>query len=170
MAMVGLFWITEDCVYMGAEPTGTAAGVRLTGEGVEILGHEQGGRSWGWGEVRGLDVRDVAVRSARRRLASMAFDSVVALITGDGEQPPYFTVRVETEADGTIEANALIAVTGGIHTPDEYELSRTLLARLADGTATVGELVAWRREEPEDVAPTRDQQVALLRGWTAASV
>ncbi|MGX1223295.1 hypothetical protein RKD42_004554 [Streptomyces ambofaciens] len=170
MAMVGLFWISEDCVYLGAEPTGAAPGVRLTGDRVEILGEGQGGRSWKWDEVRGLDVRDVAVRSAGRRLASMAFDSVVVLFTGDGEHPPLFTVVVETEDDGTVEANALAAVTGGIHTPDEYALSRTLLARLADGTTTVGELVGWRRDEPGDVAPTRDQRLALLRAWTAASV
>lgn len=170
MAMVGLFWITEGCVYLGAKPAGAAPGVRLTGDGVEILGDGQGGRSWGWGEVRGLDVRDVAVRSAGRRLASMAFDSVVVLFTGDGEHPPLFTVCVETEGDGTVEASAPAAVAGGIHTPDEYDLSRTLLGRLVDGTTTVGELVGWRRDEPEDVAPTKEQRLALLRQWTAASV
>ncbi|MEU7402764.1 MULTISPECIES: hypothetical protein [unclassified Streptomyces] len=170
MTMVGLFWITEDCVYVGAEPTGTAPGARLTEDGVEILGLGQGGRSWTWDEVTGLDVRDVAVRSAARRLASMAFDSVLVLITGDGELPPAFTVRVETEHEGAVEANVLAAVTGGIHTPDEYALSRTLLTRLADGTTPVGELTDWRRDEPDDVAPTRDQRLALLRQWTAASV
>lgn len=156
MAMVGLFWITEGCVYLGAKPAGAGPGVRLTEGGVEIL------------EI--LDVRDVAVRSAGRRLASMAFDSVVVLITGDGEQPPLFTVLVETEGDGTVEASVLAAVTGGIHTPDEYDLSRALLARLADGTTTVGELLRWRRDEPEDVAPAKDQRLALLREWTAATV
>lgn len=100
----------------------------------------------------------------------MAFDSVVVLITGDGEQPPLFTVLVETEGDGTVEASVLAAVTGGIHTPDEYDLSRALLARLADGTTTVGELLRWRRDEPEDVAPAKDQRLALLREWTAATV
>ncbi|MFA3877368.1 hypothetical protein ABS735_27420 [Streptomyces sp. MMCC 100] len=77
---------------------------------------------------------------------------------------------METEDDGTVEADAMAAVTGGIHTPDEYALSRTLLARLADGTTTVGELLGRRRDEPADVAPTKDQRVALLREWTAASV
>ncbi|MET9355226.1 hypothetical protein ABZY14_19910 [Streptomyces sp. NPDC006617] len=169
MAMVGLFWITEGCVYVGAKPAGAAPGVRLTEGGLEILGQEQGRRAWAWDEVRGLDVRDVAVRSPARRLASMAFDSVVVLFTGDGEHPPAFTVLVETESDGTVEANVLAAVTGGIHTPDEYDLSRTLLTRLADGTTTVGELLGWRRDEPEDVAPTKEQRLALLRGWTAAA-
>ncbi|MFE9706152.1 hypothetical protein [Streptomyces sp. NPDC005930] len=111
----------------------------------------------------------MAVRSGRRRLASLAFDSVLVLITGDGEHPPLFTVCVETEDDGTVEASAPAAVVGGIHTPDEYALSRTLLARLADGTTTVGELTGWRRAEPADVAPARDRRLALLREWTAAA-
>ncbi|MGC9442060.1 hypothetical protein [Streptomyces sp. WG5] len=168
VAMVGLFWITEDAVYVGAEPVGTASGVRLTKDGVETLGLGQG-RFWAWDDVRGLDVQDVAVRSTARRLASMAFDSVYAMVTGDGEQPPAFTVRVETEDDGTVEATALAAVPGGIHTPDEYDLSRTLLTRLTTGATPVDDLLAWRRDEPEDVAPTRDQRLALLREWTTAS-
>ncbi|MFE0800540.1 hypothetical protein [Streptomyces sp. NPDC058812] len=166
MAMVGLFWITEDCVYVGAEPTGTAPGVRLTKDGVETLGSDQGGRSWPWASVGGIDVRDVAVRSTVRRLASMAFDSLVVLVTGDGEHPPAFTVRVETENDGPVETTALAAAPGGIHTPEEYDLSRTLLTRLAAGDTSVEDLLAWRRDEPEDVAPTRDEQLALLRHWT----
>ncbi|AQS68562.1 hypothetical protein [Streptomyces pactum] len=168
MAMVGLFWITEDCVYVGAEPTGTASGVRLTKDGVETLGLGQG-RFWAWDEVRGIDVRDVAVRSAARRLASMAFDSLVVLVTGDGEHPPAFTVRVETEHDGPVETDVLAAVPGGIHTPDEYDLSRALLTRLAAGATPVEDLLTWRRDEPEDVAPTRDERLALLRQWTTTS-
>ncbi|CAM5685840.1 hypothetical protein STENM327S_04096 [Streptomyces tendae] len=144
--------------------------MRPTEGGVEILGDGQGGRSWDWEEASGLDVCDVAVRSAGRRPASLASDSVVVLITGDGEHPPLFTVRVETRDDGPAEASALAAVTGGIHTPDEYELSRILLARLADGGTTVGELLGRRRDEPEDFAPTKDQRLALPREWTAASV
>ncbi|MGW7278340.1 hypothetical protein ACWGIV_08540 [Streptomyces sp. NPDC054844] len=167
MAMVGLFWITEDHVYVGAEPTGTAPGVRLTKDGVETLGSDQGGRFWSWGLVGGIDVQDVAVRSTARRLASMAFDSLVVLVTGDGEHPPAFTVRVETANDGPIEATALAAAPGGIHTPDEHALSRTLLTRLTTGDTPVENLLTWRRDEPADVAPTRDEQLALLRHWTA---
>jgi hypothetical protein len=168
MAMVGLFWITEDAVHVGAEPTGTAPGVRLSKDGVETLGLDQG-RFWAWDEVRGLDVRDVAVRSAARRLATMTIDSLLSLAIGDGELPPAFTVRVDTTTDGTVEASALAAVPGGIHTPDEYDLSRTLLTRLADGTTSVEDLLAWRRDEPEDVAPTREQRLALLRQWTSSA-
>ncbi|MET8245140.1 hypothetical protein ABZV31_12440 [Streptomyces sp. NPDC005202] len=39
---VGLFWITEDSAYVGAEPVGAACGVRLTGGGVEVPGTDRG--------------------------------------------------------------------------------------------------------------------------------
>jgi hypothetical protein len=67
MAMVGLFWITEGSVYLGAEPAGTASGLRLTADGVETLGsgHES---SWSRAEVRRIEAADVAVRSGARRL------------------------------------------------------------------------------------------------------
>ncbi|WP_320773181.1 hypothetical protein [Streptomyces sp. CRN 30] len=164
MTMVGLFWITDDHVYVGAEPVGAGPGVRLGKDGVEAVGSGQGA-FWGWDEVRGLDVRDVAVRSGARRLASLAFDALVVLATGDGEQPPAFTVAIESDG-GAVEVSALAAVHGGIHTPDEYELSRTLLGRFADGTADVSALLAWRRDRSaEDAEPGRKEQEELLRGW-----
>ncbi len=166
MAMVGLFWITDDSVYVGAEPVGTAPGVRLTTDGVETLGLGRG-ESWKWSEVRAIDVRDVAVRSAARRLVSLAFDALVAAVTGDGEQPPAYTVRVDS-ADGTTEVSVLSAVAGEIYTPVEYALSRTLLARLADGGTTVGELLAWRRDRTDGRTPPRAEREALLRKWTGS--
>ncbi|WP_049565952.1 hypothetical protein [Streptomyces sp. SBT349] len=163
MAMVGLFWITEDSVYLGAEPAGTASGVRLTEDGVEALGSDHG-TSWSWNEVRRIDVRDVPVRSTARRLASLAFDSLYVAVTGDGQLPPAYTVRVDT-ADGTAEVSVLSAVVGGTYAPAEYELSRTLLGRLADGSATVGDLLDWRRDHAADGAPPREEREALLRKW-----
>ncbi|MFD3589202.1 hypothetical protein [Streptomyces sp. NPDC058683] len=163
MALVGLFWITEDAVYLGAEPVGTASGVRLTEDGVEVLGTGHGTyRSWS--EVRRIDVRDVPVRSAGRRLVSMALDSLLVAVTGDGELPPAYTVRVET-AEDTVEVSVLSAVAGGIYQPVEYDLSRTLLTRLADGTTTVADLLAWRRDHTPDATPPREEREALLRKW-----
>lgn len=164
MAMVGLFWITEDCVYVGAEPVGTASAVRLTEQGVEALGINHG-MSWNWSEVRLLDVRDVAVRSAARRLASMAFDSLLVAVTGDGELPPAYTVRVEPVAGDAVDVSVLSAVSGGIYTPEEYVLSRTLLERLTDGRATVADLLAWRRDHAAEDTPSREEREALLRKW-----
>ncbi|MGW7410435.1 hypothetical protein ACWGI9_43375 [Streptomyces sp. NPDC054833] len=165
MAMVGLFWITEDCVYVGTEPVGTASAVRLTEHGVEALGVDHG-RSWSWSEVRRIEVRDVAVRSAARRFASVAFDSLVVLVTGDGVLPPAYTVRVETVADDTVDVSVFSAVTGGIYTPEEYDLSRTLLERLTDGRTPLTDLLAWRRDHPAESTPPREEREALLRKWT----
>lgn len=163
MAMVGLFWITEDAVYVGAEPIGTASGVRLTEDGVETLGLGNGA-AWSWEQVRRIEVGDLVVRSAGRRLASMALDSLVVLVTGDGVLPPAFTVHLET-ADDTVDVSALPAVAGGIYPQAERELSGTLLERLADGGAAVGDLLAWRREQPDDSTPRREEREALLRKW-----
>jgi hypothetical protein len=163
MAMVGLFWITEDSVYLGAEPAGAASGVRLTEDGVEALGTAHG-TPWTWREVRRIDVRDVPVRSSARRLASMAFDTLATAVSGLGEQPPAYTVCVET-VDDTAEVSVFSAVAGGIYTPDEYELSRTLLDRLVDGHASVADLLAWRRDQEADGTPPREEREALLRKW-----
>ncbi|TDC62127.1 hypothetical protein [Streptomyces hainanensis] len=166
MAMVGLFWITEDSVYLGARPVGGASGVRLTEGGVEALGDDHG-TSWSWPEVRRIDVRDVAVRSAARRFLSMTFETVYAAISGDGELPPHFTVRVET-ADDAGEVDVTSAVAGGIYTTGEYELSRALLDRLADGGATVRDLLAWRHDHASGDTPPREEREALLRKWAEA--
>ncbi|MFF5104665.1 hypothetical protein [Streptomyces sp. NPDC000134] len=163
MTMVGLFWITEDHVFVGAEPTGAAPGVRLTEDGVQCLGTDQGA-SWTWPEIRGLDVRDVAVRSPARRLVAIAADWVDVLLTTHVDQPPLFTVAVTT-ADGTVEADALTAAPSGVHTTAEYDLSRTLLARLATGTGTVGPPLAWRRARQDTGNPSRAEREDLLRAW-----
>ncbi|MFI8189356.1 hypothetical protein ACIF8T_11260 [Streptomyces sp. NPDC085946] len=164
MAMVGLFWITGDAVYVGAEPVGAGSGVRLTKDGVEVL--EAGrGTFWTWDDVCDIEPLDVAVRSAGRRLVSLAVDALTAAVTGDGELPPAFTVRVTT-ADASVEAAVAAAVTGGIYGPVEYELSRTLLKRLARGTARLGDLLAWGRDHAADGTPAREERETLLLAWT----
>ncbi|MFC8513640.1 hypothetical protein [Streptomyces sp. NPDC057257] len=166
MAMVGLFWITEDCVYVGAEAVGAASGVRLTEDGVETVGLDHGS-SWGWEKVRRIEAADVAVRSAARRLASLALDSVVVLVSGDGVLPPAFTVRVET-ADAAEEVSVFSPAVGGIYTPLEYDLSRAVLERLTDDASSVGELLAWGRDHAADGTPRREEREELLREWAGA--
>ncbi|MFE0678197.1 hypothetical protein [Streptomyces sp. NPDC058867] len=165
MAMVGLFWITEDSVYVGAEPAGTASGVRLSKDGVEALGAGHGTR-WGWEEVERIEVADVAVRPPVRRWASQTFDAVATALTGFGDQPPAFTVRITT-ADGPVEVSAHTAIAGGIYGPVEYELSRTLLDRLVDGRSDLGELLTWRRDRDGDANPGREEREALMLRWVA---
>ncbi|CAM5655647.1 hypothetical protein STAFG_1651 [Streptomyces afghaniensis 772] len=166
MAMVGLFWIGEDSVYVGAEPTGAACGVRLSEDGVETLGAGRG-RFWTWDEVVRIEPHDVPVRSGVRRLASMAFDAALVVVTGDGELPPPFCVDVTT-AEETVRADVLAAVAGGIYLPSEYELSVTLLQRLAEGGAEIGDLLAWGRDHAAEGTPPREEREALLRKWAGA--
>lgn len=167
MAMVGLFWIGEDSVYVGAEPVGAASGVRLTEDGVETLGAGQG-RFWAWGEVVRIGTAGVPVRSRVRRMASLAFDAVLVAATGAGELPPAFLVELAT-AEETVEVSVHTAVAGGIYQPSEYELSVALLERLADGGAeVVGDLLAWGREHAAGGTPPREEREALLRKWAGA--
>ncbi|WP_328869430.1 hypothetical protein OHT76_04575 [Streptomyces sp. NBC_00287] len=163
MAMVGLFWITEGSVYIGAEPVGTAAGVRLSKDGVEALGIEHG-RSWSWDEVQRIEVADVPVRSASRRRFSQAFDAVVVALTGGGDLPPAFTVRIGA-AEETVEVSVLTPIAGGIYGPVEYELSRTLLNRLVDGRTALDDLLLWRRDLVGDANPGREEREALMLKW-----
>jgi hypothetical protein len=163
MAMAGLFWITDDAAYVGAEPVGAAPGVRLLKDGVEVLGGDHA-RFWAWDQVLRIEVLDVPVRSAARRRLRMAVDAAMVLVTGDGQLPPAFTVRVET-ADETVEVSVLAAITGGIYGPVEYELSRTLLRRLADGSFRVDALLAWSRDRGDAGTPHREEREALLLRW-----
>ncbi|MEU0724048.1 hypothetical protein [Streptomyces sp. NPDC006140] len=164
MAMVGLFWIGEDSVYVGAEPVGGASGVRLTEAGVETLGAGQG-TFWAWDEVVRIGTDGVPVRSGARRMASMAFDAVLAAVTGGGgELPPAFLVEL-VAAEETVEVTAHVAVAGGIYQPSEYELSVALLERLAEGRAEVGDLLRWGRDHAAEGTPPREEREALLRKW-----
>ncbi|MEV5356854.1 hypothetical protein ACIPM2_14475 [Streptomyces sp. NPDC086081] len=163
MAMVGLFWIGEDSVHVGAEPVGAGPGVRLTEDGVAVSG-AGGGGFWTWDEVVSIETHDVPVRSGVRRLASMAFDAALVAVTGDGELPPAFTVEVATAGE-TVLADAHAAVAGGSYLPSEYELSTALLRRLAEGGADIAELLAWGREHAAEGTPGREEREALLRKW-----
>ncbi|WP_030147157.1 MULTISPECIES: hypothetical protein [unclassified Streptomyces] len=166
MAMVGLFWIGEDSVYVGAEPTGAASGVRLSRKGVEAPGVGEG-RFWTWDEVVRIETHDVAVRSGARRLAAMAFDTALAAVAGGAEPPPAFSVDVVTAGE-TVRTDAFAAVAGGIYLSSEYELSTTLLQRLADGTAEIADLLAWGRDHAAAGTPPRAEREALLRKWAGA--
>ncbi|GGY38355.1 hypothetical protein [Streptomyces djakartensis] len=166
MAMVGLFWISEESVYVGAEPAGAASGVRLSRDGVAAPGIGEG-RFWTWDEVVRIETHDVAVRSGARRLAAMAFDAALVAVTGDGVLPPAFCVDVVT-AEETVRADVFAAVAGGIYLSSEYELSTTLLQRLADGTADIADLLAWGRDHAAEGTPPREEREALLRKWAGA--
>ncbi|MFC9595347.1 hypothetical protein ACFTUC_36815 [Streptomyces sp. NPDC056944] len=173
MAMVGLFWIAEGDVYVGAKPTGSAPGIRLTPDGVVALGDGQSGLHL-WEDVRALTVADVPVKSLKRQVGvvtDVALDVVMNLgmTLGpglSGEAPPLMTVGLEAQ-DGTYELKVYVAAAVG-YTPTEVELSRTLLSRLTEGAATMATTLAamseWGRAR-EGGTPRAAQREELLRGW-----
>ncbi|WP_129305997.1 hypothetical protein [Streptomyces sp. L2] len=173
MAMVGLFWIAEGDVYVGAKPAGLAPGVRLTPEAVLGLGDGQSGLHL-WEDVRALTVTDVPVKTLRRQVGAvtgLALDTVkeLALPMGHGrvdEAPPMMTVRVGTAA-GEHELSAYSAAAVG-YSPTETDLSLTLLSRLTEGAATMAttlaEMAEWGRAW-EGGSPRTAERERLLRSW-----
>ncbi|MPY63364.1 hypothetical protein [Streptomyces spongiae] len=165
MAMVGLFWITETSVYVGAEPEGYGRSVRLTADGVEALGTDQRG-SWAWVDVRALGVHCAPVRSGSRWMVGAAVSTVLDAALGGGEVPPVFEVHVEDE-DGTTELDTYSAALHGYAT-FEYDLSVMLLQRFVTGIANVSVLLDWGRAHAVEGTPGREAREALLRQWMEA--
>ncbi|WP_030689732.1 hypothetical protein [Streptomyces globisporus] len=173
MAMVGLFWIAEGDVYVGAKPSGAAPGVRLTPEGVVTLGDGQAGLHL-WEDVRALTVADVPVKSLKRQVGvvtDVALDMVMnlAMTVGPGrlgEAPPLMTPVLESH-DGEHELKVHVAAAVG-YSPTEVDLSRALLNRLTEGAATMATTLAamseWGRTW-EGGTPRPAQRERLLREW-----
>ncbi|MGW0536986.1 hypothetical protein [Streptomyces sp. NPDC003032] len=168
MAMVGLFWIAEGDVYVGAKPSGLAPGVRLTPEGVAALGDRQSG-FWPWEDVRSLAIEDVPVKSLKRHVG-VAVDLVLTVGLGGSDEAPTMTVRVGG-AEGEAELTAYTAAAVGYSTT-EYDLSRALLARLTQGAGTLlttlAAMAEWGRRH-EGASPRAAVREALLREWLAAA-
>ncbi|MEU5087714.1 hypothetical protein [Streptomyces sp. NPDC021356] len=173
MAMVGLFWIAEGDVYVGAKPSGLAPGVRLTPEGVMALGDGQAALHL-WEDVRALTVADVPVKSLMRQVGvvkDLAVDTVMnlALSLHPGradEAPSMMTVRVESSG-GEHELAAYVAAAVG-YSATEVDLSRALLSRLTEGAATMATTLAamsqWGRSQASGT-PRGAERERLLREW-----
>ncbi|MGW7078787.1 hypothetical protein ACWGH2_17060 [Streptomyces sp. NPDC054871] len=179
MAMVGLFWIAEGDVYVGAKPSGLAAGVRLTPEGVVALGDKQSA-FYPWDEVRALTVEDapvkslkgqgvVALKTLKRQVVTLV-DLALTVGLGGADEAPLMTVRLQSPS-GETELAAYIAATAAGYSRTEYDLSRELLTRLTDGAATMNTTLArmaeWGRAH-EGGSPRASEREALLRSWATA--
>ncbi|MEU9213608.1 hypothetical protein AB0D27_38350 [Streptomyces sp. NPDC048415] len=162
VAMIGLFWITEESVYVGAEPEGYGRGVRLTPEGIQAVGTDQRG-FWAWADVRALSVHYAPVRSSTRWLVSSVGDTVVGLAAGGGQAPSAFELHVRT-AEEKAELTVHSAAVGG-YVQSEYDLSLDLLHHFTTGTANVTRLLDWARTDGADTTPWRPAREALLRSW-----
>ncbi|MFJ6947357.1 hypothetical protein ACISU4_22365 [Streptomyces wuyuanensis] len=167
MAMVGLFWITEDAVYVGSPPTVDGHCVRIDAEGVQAV-DEDGTHAWPWTELRSATVEAVPVRgTVGRGMGAALGRAIEALLTagvGLGGEPPEMTLCLET-ADGTEEVPVHCAAAGG-YGSEEIALSRSLLAGLVAGTADLGAVESWGRSNGSLGTPRPPVREALLRDWT----
>ncbi|MFF8643587.1 hypothetical protein [Streptomyces sp. NPDC015345] len=168
MAMVGLFWIAEGDVYVGAKPSGLAAGVRLTPEGVLALGDKQSGM-WPWEDVHALAVDGAPVRTLKRQVGALV-DMALTVGLGGGDTAPTVTVRLADARGAEHELTAYTAAATG-YSATEYDLSRDLLARLTQGAGTLlttlAAMAEWGRGR-EGGTPRTAEREALLREWTGA--
>ncbi|MET9961748.1 hypothetical protein ABZ128_22295 [Streptomyces sp. NPDC006326] len=164
MAMIGLFWITDESVYVGSPPNADGHCVRLTPEGVAASGPD-GDRAWTWSSLRSAVVKGAPVRGrsggAGRYLAAVV-EAVVTMASGFGEGPPEMLLGLET-ADGTQELPVSAAARG--YTAEEIALSQVLLARFLEGTADPRTLTGWSRHHG-GTTPKPPGREALLREWT----
>ncbi|MFH8490160.1 hypothetical protein [Streptomyces longisporoflavus] len=166
MAMVGLFWIAEGDVYVGAKPSGLAAGARLTPEGVVGLGDKQGGL-WPWEDVHALAARDVPLKSLKRHVGVLV-DMALTVGLGGSDEAPTMTLRVTDAAGSDTDLTVYTAAATG-YSEAEHDLSLALLTRLTEGAATMHTTLAtmaeWGRRH-EGGSPGAAKREELLRRWT----
>ncbi|MEV8018743.1 hypothetical protein AB0O76_20865 [Streptomyces sp. NPDC086554] len=165
MSMVGLFWIAEGDVYVGAKPSGLAPGVRLTPEGVLALGDKQSGL-WPWEDVAALTAADVPVKSLKRNVGVLV-DMALTVGLGGADEAATMTLRV-TDAEGeTTDLTVYTAAATG-YSQTEYDLSRELLSRLSEGAGTLlttlAAMAEWGRSR-EGGSPRAAEREGLLREW-----
>ncbi|MEV8595459.1 hypothetical protein [Streptomyces sp. NPDC052012] len=165
MAMVGLFWIAEGDVYVGAKPSGLAPGVRLSPEGVVALGDGQAGL-YPWEVVQALTVEYVPVKTLKRQVGVAGTLALSAVTGWVDELAPMMALHLRSGTD-THELWTFAAAVAG-YTQTELDLSRTLLSRLTEGAATMATTLAamseWGRAW-EGGSPRGTERERLLQGW-----
>ncbi|MEV5880917.1 hypothetical protein AB0L75_43465 [Streptomyces sp. NPDC052101] len=130
VAMVGLFWITPEAMYLGSPPAADGRCVRLNAAGLEAVDPERS-RTWTWEELRAVTVEEVPRQGMAGRLSGIVDSLVMSL--GGGEVPPTMTLRLETR-NGPERLRIYSAAAGG-YSAEEEALSQELLGRIAAGPA-----------------------------------
>ncbi|MER6446756.1 hypothetical protein DEJ51_32145 [Streptomyces venezuelae] len=163
-AMVGLFWVTPDAVYVGSPPNAIGIGVRLTAEGLEAT-DPASPRTWTWAELRSAVVEDVPRHDPVGRATKALGAMISAAIGSDylGEGPPEMKLRLETE-EGTHEVTVHSAAAGG-YSAGETRLSQELLDRFVAGTAHPRAVEEWGREHAVEGTPDPRAREVLLHAW-----
>ncbi|MCX5588877.1 hypothetical protein [Streptomyces erythrochromogenes] len=163
MAMVGLFWITEESVHLGSPPDAEEHYVRITSEGVQARDGD-GTRAWPWSGLRSAVVEAAPVEGEAGgggRFLAAVLEAVVTLGSSyGGGTPPQMLLVLESD-DGTEEVRVWAAAKG--YTSQEIALSQRLLTRFREGAADPGTLMAWSRDHGG--TPRPPEREALLREW-----
>lgn len=160
--MVGLFWVSEDAVHLGAPPGESTPGVRVTDAGLEAVGPQSG--TWKWADLGSVTVVGARAKATPGRQLSIALDVALgAMGVGGPEGPAEMTVRVQA-ADGETEL-LIHSAAAGAYTPREVELSHQVLDRLVDGTPGLAALSAWGRAHGGKKSPRPAEREALLQQW-----
>ncbi|MFJ1545001.1 hypothetical protein [Streptomyces sp. NPDC088246] len=162
--MIGLFWIEETRVCLGAPPAEEGPGVFLSPTELSVTGPEQ--HVWGWEDVTDLQVLDVPVRSAAvrwaTRVTTVAAAALDAWVPGS---PAQMTVVVHAQ-DQRVEAPVFSAAATA-YTQREVDLSLGLLSHFVRGSASPITLTQWWAENrPTEVLRSRHRE-AVLEGWLA---
>ncbi|MEU4167053.1 hypothetical protein AB0F46_09220 [Streptomyces sp. NPDC026665] len=163
---VGLFWVSADGVYVGAPATEPAPRVMLETSGPRVTGPH--GREWAWSDLAGLEVTEVPVRSTVQRWTTHAVTFVAAALDAwVPSSPTEMTVSI-TAPDGTVltpaYSSAAVAYSGR-----EVDLSRLLIGRFVQGTATPAVMTEWWvRTRPAGILRSRERE-ALLELWLASA-
>ncbi|MFJ5115961.1 hypothetical protein ACIQAD_35575 [Streptomyces sp. NPDC088551] len=157
--MVGLFWIEQDKVCLGAPPVEEDPGVFLSPTGVSV-----GEQTWRWQDVTDLQVLDVPVRSAAVRWATRVTTLVAAALNAWGPGGPSMMTAVVHAQDERVETPVFSAAATA-YTQREVDLSLGLLSHFVRGSASPSLLTQWWGESrPAGVLHSRDRE-AVLEGW-----
>ncbi|MFE9722053.1 hypothetical protein ACFYQ5_00195 [Streptomyces sp. NPDC005794] len=161
--MIGLFWIEQDTVCLGAPPADDAPGVFLSPSGLSMVGPTQ--LAWSWADVMDVQVLDVPVRSAAARWAARATTFAAAALNAWGpDSPSELTVVVHTPGQ-RVETPASAAANA--YTQREVDLSHGLLSHFVRGSASPTTLTRWWAENrPVEVLRSR-QREDILEDWLA---
>lgn len=165
--MIGLFWIGTNGAYLGIPSFAPTSGLALSPAGLQTLGPES--RAWAWSELQDVKVIGVPAEPTLGERVESVVSGLLAFALGGTpglrDMPDMMTVELGT-AEGTIE----IPVASGTsaYSRQETALSRTLLTRITQGTASPAVMTEWWNEtRTSAILPSHERETVLQR-WLAA--
>ncbi|MFC9651262.1 hypothetical protein [Streptomyces sp. NPDC056937] len=162
-SVIGLFWIEQDRVCLGAPPGDEDPGVFLSPTRVSV-GEGTGQQAWLWDDVTDLQILDVPVRSTAARWATRVVSVVAAALNAWGPDGPSMMTAVVYTQDRRVETPVFSAAATA-YTQREVDLSLGLLSHFVRGSAAPSLLTQWWEENrPTEVLRSRDRE-AVLESW-----